>query len=279
MADGYPIITLTTDFGWGDAYVGAIKGVILTICRDAMISDVSHGVPPQNVGHGAFLINAFYSEYPADTVHLCVVDPGVGSNRRAVALITPMGRFVAPDNGLLTRVIESLLSVNELDICRDGTDVLPVPSGCQAYSLEEPKYWKDAISTTFHGRDLFAPVAAHIATGVNPANLGPKIDSIFALPEIPLSNSLSMIEGEVAYIDSFGNLITNIPKDAIGKSLLVVEVAGREIEGIVTKFADCEGLMVLIGSLGYLEVALRDGNAAAELKAHVGQSIKVRLKG
>jgi S-adenosylmethionine hydrolase len=292
MSSGPPIITLTTDFGLRDAYVGAVKGVILGICRGATIVDVTHQVPGQDVAHGAFVIDSAYRSYPGDAVHLCVVDPGVGTARRAVALITPRGRFVAPDNGVLTRILLSLAEETSGDISNPspgnvghgdarlgnpGPGFLPVPVGCQAYVLENPKYWRSPVSNTFHGRDVFAPVAAHLAMGVQPTSLGPETDALVALPQTEPERTPDSIAGEIVYIDSFGNLLTNISGDAMARGDAIVEIGGRAIEGPVRTFADTDGLMALVGSLGYLEIALRDGSAAAELGVAVGEPVNVRL--
>ncbi len=287
MPSNPPIITLTTDFGLRDAYVGAVKGVILGICRGATIVDITHQVPAQDVAHGAFVIDAAYRSYPDDTVHLCVIDPGVGTGRRAVALITPRGSFVAPDNGVLTRIVLSLAEGTSVDLSSPvpgnggpgnvGPGSLPVPAGCQAYLLEDAKYWCSPVSNTFHGRDVFAPVAAYLATGVKPASLGPETDVLVALPQSIPEVSSHSVNGEIVYIDSFGNLGTNISGDAIARGEVTVKIGGRAIEGPVRTFADTDGLMALVGSLGYLEIALRDGSAAAELGVALGEPVSVRL--
>jgi S-adenosylmethionine hydrolase len=271
------IITLTSDFGLRDAYVATVKGVILSICRDAAIVDVTHQVPAQDVAHGAFVIAQAYGSYPDDTVHVCVVDPGVGTGRRAVALVTPRGLFVAPDNGLLTRVLADLLAQAWVDLSTQDPGFLPVPPGCRAYVLQEPKYWRSTVSNTFHGRDVFAPVAAHLASGVKPANLGAETDVLVAILESPPEVSFNSTKGTVVYVDSFGNLITNIAGETIGQGDAVVEVGGRKIEGPVRTFADTDGLMALVGSFGFLEIALRDGSAAAELGVAVGETVRVSL--
>jgi S-adenosylmethionine hydrolase len=279
MPSNPPIITLTSDFGLRDAYVATVKGVILSICRNAAIVDVTHQVPAQDVAHGAFVIAEAYDSYPNDSVHVCVVDPGVGTGRRAVALVTPGGLFVAPDNGLLTRVIAKLLAQASVDLSTQDSGFLPVPPGCRAYVLQEPEYWRSTVSNTFHGRDVFAPVAAHLANGVKPANLGAETDVLVALPEQLTETSFNSVKGAVVYVDSFGNLITNIAGESIGQGEAVVEVGGRKIEGPVRTFADTDGLMALVGSFGFLEIALRDGSAAAELGVAVGETVRVDLSG
>jgi S-adenosylmethionine hydrolase len=277
MPTSPPIITLTSDFGLRDAYVATVKGVILSVCRDAAIVDVTHQVPAQDVAHGAFVIAEAYDSYPNDAVHVCVVDPGVGTGRRAVALVTPGGLFVAPDNGLLTRVVAKLLAQASVDLSTQDPGFLPVPPNCKAYVLQEPKYWRSTVSNTFHGRDVFAPVAAHLANGVKPANLGAETDVLVALPERLPEILFNSVKGAVVYVDSFGNLITNISGEAIGQGDALVEIGGRTIEGPVRTFADTDGLMALVGSFGFLEIALRDGSAAAELGVAVGETVRVSL--
>ena len=275
MPTSPPIITLTTDFGWRDHYVGAVKGVILGICRNATIVDLSHHVPAQDVVHGSFLIGEAYRSYPDDTVHLCVVDPGVGTDRRAVALITCYGRFVAPDNGILTRVIGALRNEGRADPCSSDPGLVPVPEGCQAYVLDEQSFWRHPVSNTFHGRDIFGPVAAHLADGVEPAALGRPTD-VLTVMRGPSPRALrGSIEGAVIYVDSFGNLVTNIDGESVGTRPLVVNVAGRQVRGPVRTFADSEGLIALVGSFGYLEVALSGGSAARELGIDIGEPVSL----
>ena len=275
MPTSPPIITLTTDFGWRDHYVGAVKGVILGICRNATIVDLSHQVPAQDVVHGSFVIGESYRSYPNDTVHLCVVDPGVGTDRGAIALITPYGRFVAPDNGILTRVVGSLRDESEVDACSSGPGLVPVPEGCQAYVLNEPSFWRHPVSNTFHGRDVFGPVAAHLARGVEQAALGSPTEVLTVMHGTPPRFLPGSIEGAVIYVDSFGNLVTNIAGESVGTRPLVLSIASRRVEGPARTFADSEGLMALVGSFGYLEVVLCGGSAASDLGVDVGEPVSV----
>ncbi len=275
MPTSPPIITLTTDFGWRDHYVGAVKGVILGICRNATIVDLSHHVPAQDVVHGSFVIGEAHRSYPDDTVHLCVVDPGVGTDRRAVALITPYGRFVAPDNGILTRVIGALWNESRADLSSSDPGLVPVPEGCQAYVLDEQSFWRHPVSNTFHGRDVFGPVAAHLAGGVETAALGSQTN-VLTVMRGPSPRALrGSIEGAVIYVDSFGNLVTNIDGESVGTRPLVVNIAGRRVRGPVRTFADSEGLIALVGSFGYLEVALSGGSAARELGIDIGEPVSL----
>ena len=275
MSTSPPIITLTTDFGWRDHYVGAVKGVILGICRNATIVDLSHDVPAQDVVHGSFVIGEAHGSYPNDAVHLCVVDPGVGTDRRAVALITPIGRFVAPDNGILTRVLRALCGGRGAEPSPSDPGLVPVPEGSRAYVLNEQSFWRHPVSNTFHGRDVFGPVAAHLASGVEPTALGSETD-VLTVMQGPATRTLpGSVEGEVIYVDAFGNLVTNITGESVGARPLVLSIAGRRVDGPARTFADSEGLMALVGSFGYLEVALNGGSAARELAIGIGAPVRV----
>ena len=272
-----PIVTLTTDFGRSDHYVGAVKGVILGICREATIVDISHDVPAQDITHGSFVIGEAHRSFPVDTVHLCVVDPGVGTDRRAVVLITPRGKFVAPDNGILTRVIGSSPGPPAPSPVQAGTTSVPVPVGASAYVLSKPDLWRHPVSATFHGRDVFGPVAAHLARRLDPSEVGHPTDHLEGLVEPVPMISGGLIEGQVVHVDSFGNLVTNIPGNAVAVRKAVVEVASVRPNGPVRTFTDAEGLLALIGSFGYLEVALNGGSAAALLGVGAGEPVTVFL--
>ncbi len=278
MPNSPPIITLTTDFGWRDHYVGAVKGVILGICRNASIVDLSHHVPAQDVVHGSFVIGEAHRSYPNDTVHLCVVDPGVGTDRRPVALTTPFGSFVAPDNGILTRVLGALRDERGSAPSPLNPGLAPVPEGCRAYVLSEQSFWRHPVSNTFHGRDVFGPVAAHLARGVEPAALGSPTDFLTVMPGPSPRILPGSIEGAVIYVDSFGNLVTSITGESVGTRPLVLSVAGRRIKGPARTFADSEGLIALVGSFGYLEVALSGGSAARELGIEAGDPVSLSFE-
>ncbi len=272
----FPPIVLTTDFGLADPYVGVMKGVILRINPNAALIDLTHLVQPQNVRQGAFLLGNSHRFFPQGSIHVAVVDPGVGTDRRALLLETPTARFVAPDNGLLSCVVGEYL---------DGAPELPgrvtAPPHVSVYHLTNPDYWLQPLSRTFHGRDVFAPVAAHISRGVPPDELGVRANDIAWLPiPRPLADG-NMLSGEVVYADHFGNLVTNITGEELGDSPNVdVQVAGRTIHGLSRTFHDGPGhssgpadLIALVGSLGYLEIAVPDGNAAAVLGVGAGEQV------
>jgi len=257
-----PIITLLTDFGTRDGYVAAMKGVILGICPDARIVDVTHEIAPQAVAEGAFVLSTVAPYHPAGTIHTVVVDPGVGSDRRSVAVRAGEQLFVAPDNGVLTWV-------------------LPPGADYEAVSLEEPTYWRPIISHTFHGRDVYAPVAAHLAAGVPLGWLGPPVDDLVRL-ELPRAERHvdGAVAGAIIHVDHFGNLISNIPAAWITRlSEGSVSVGEARIDGIIPTYAMAPsgGLLALVGgSHGYLEVAVRGGSAAARLGVGVGAPIVAR---
>lgn len=269
------VITLTTDFGTSDPYVGTMKGVILGIYPDADIVDLTHDVPAQDVRAGAYLLSSSYAHFPDGTTHVIVVDPGVGTDRRAIAVQSPNATFVCPDNGLLSYV---LAEAND---------------GWQARHLTNADLWLPNVSSTFHGRDIFAPVAAHLAASVAFDSVGPLIDDLVTFEVRQPKIADWQILGEVIHIDRYGNLITNIEGAHLalmssrqseatrdlapsGVPNVVIEIADQEIAGLSQAYQDGEALVALIGSSGTLEIALRNGNAATELSASIGASVWVR---
>ena len=276
-----PLVTLTTDFGTADGYVGAMKGVILRIAPDARLVDVSHEIAPHGVREAAFVLYAVYSYFPGYTVHVAVVDPGVGGERRAIAVHTPAGSFVGPDNGVFTYV----MSQEEVR---------------QVVEVSEPSYRLARVSGTFHGRDVFAPAAAHLAAGTPVDELGPSFDDPVVLEPPLLEVGPDSVEGEVMHVDRFGNAITSIgrlvlrgqdvqlepalrpgrPPEGVSFSAqgAVTAVGGREINGIYRTYAEAEvgQALVLVGSAGHLEIAVREGSAAQQLGLDVGAPATVR---
>jgi len=274
------VITLTTDFGVDDAYVATMKGVILSINPGANIVDITHSIEPQNIRQAAFILDYSYRYFPKKTVHVAIVDPGVGSERRGIVLKTPSALFVAPDNGVLSYVINELSSNEDLTVqYSKDQDLVTLGNGFEAIAITEPRFWRHPVSTTFHGRDIFAPVAAALSLDISPYELGEKITSlqIFPIPK-PFVDYQGNLAGNVLYVDHFGNLITNIKKsDLPGKDILI-EAAGHSIQGITNYYAEGEGLMAIIGSSGYLEISLKNGNAADFLNIGIGDEIKVTLE-
>lgn len=251
-------ITLTTDFGYADWFVGAMKGVILSICPRAAVVDISHGVPAGDIISGAFVIREAYSFYPAGTVHVCVVDPGVGGGRAAIAVRTGRFLFVGPDNGLMSPACSD-----------DGID--------EIISIDNPDFMLENVSTTFHGRDIFAPAAAHLAAGVPLDALGRRVEAMAALDAGSVRREGRIMEGRVIYIDHFGNLITNIHGDDISSGRVSVEVGGASVPGLFASYSSAEtgGALALIGSGGYLEISVNGGSAEERLGAGSGSTVRV----
>lgn len=261
-----PLITLTTDFGTRDAYVGAMKGVIAGIAPKAVIIDISHEVPPHDVQHAAFVMYAVWPYYPTETIHVAVVDPGVGSDR-AVILARYAGRYLlAPDNGLVTMVHRHF----------------PIES---ATLIENRSYFLAGLSATFHGRDVFAPVAAHLACGVKPSRLGRPTDRLEMLP-LSLHGEIrgDGVAGRVIYVDRFGSLITNIRRQDLGVLLrsprdLRVYVQGADVGPIRGAYGDVAAgePAALISSSGFLEISVNQGRAADRLGAGVNGTVDVKI--
>jgi S-adenosyl-L-methionine hydrolase (adenosine-forming) len=273
--DSIPPIVLTTDFGLADPYVGVMKGVILGINPWAAIIDLTHSIQPQNIMQAAFVMGASWRYFPPGAIHVAVVDPGVGTRRKAVLLITPRASFLAPDNGVLSDVL-----AQHLDNPPAGASAtVSVPPGCAAYQLAEPSFWRPRVSNTFHGRDIFAPVAAHLSRGEAPAALGPPVAELTYRPSPRPVREGRQVRGEVVYTDHFGNLVTNISESmAIEDGLVRVEIKGRGIDRLSLTYRDAntagEGhLLALVGSHGYLEIALADGSAARQLPAGTGEVV------
>ncbi len=267
-----PVVTLLTDFGLTDSYVGAVKGVVLGINPAVQLVDITHHVPPQDVLQGAFHLGQAWSLFPAGTIHMAVVDPGVGTERRALLVRGKGHWFLAPDNGLLTFVLPPERI--------DGAVLQPysanVPDGFHAYALTDQRYWRQLVSATFHGRDIFAPVAAHLTLGVAPEELGEPVDTLTRLAVPAPQWQGDTLQAHVLHVDRFGNVVTTVPAEALaGVAAMEVELNGMQVRGLVSTYAQGDGLVALIGSHGYLEVALTNGNAADMLGARVGDEVLV----
>ncbi len=252
-----PLITLLTDFGREDIYVGVMKGVIHGILPEARVVDLSHEIAAFDLTEAAIRLRQAAPFFPIGTVHVVVVDPGVGGDRRALAMKSADQFFVAPDNGVLTLV------------ARHGAE--------QVVAVENMEYGLPELSATFHGRDLFAPVGAHIACGVPLEKLGPPAGDIvrLTLPE-PERRPDGTIEGAVLWADHFGNLVTNIPGEWCEEGG-AVEIEGEVIKPIRRTFSEAvEGeLLAYVGSFGQLEIAVRLGSAAGRLKAARGCLVRL----
>ena len=253
-----PIIALTTDFGVSSSYVAAMKAVVLSTLPDARLVDLTHAVPPQAIRDAEVALRSAAFLFPIGTVHIVVVDPGVGTKRRPIAVQARGLSFVGPDNGVLG------LALRE--------------PGARAICIDRPGLAREPLSPTFHGRDLFAPVAAELAAGVPLDELGTPITDALpsTLPE-PMSDAAG-VRGEVLIADSFGNLLTNIPGRLL-RDDFEVTVHGRLARRVRTYGDGAPGeLLALIGSDGYLEIALRDGSAVRTLAAEPGESVTCSRK-
>lgn len=261
------IVTLLTDFGLADAYVGVMKGVLLGIAPEARLVDLCHEVPPQDVPAGAFLLMTSFAYFPAGTVHLAVVDPGVGTTRRIVAVHAGGHTFVGPDNGLLRWAVD-----------RAGGAV-------QAVAVENLAFRLARLSTTFHGRDVMAPAAAHLAAGTPLASLGPPVSRLAGDPFPEPQRAQSRLAGHVIYVDRFGNCITNLPAPppdllAATQTAPVVEVAGRRLPLLRTYGEAPPGQAIAVtGSSGFVEVAVRTGSAERKLGIGVATEVIAEVGG
>ncbi len=277
------LITLTTDFGLNDAYVAAMKGVILDINPEARIVDICHNVAPQNIPQAAFVLSTAYQFFPKKTVHMVVVDPGVGSQRRAIILRTPLACFVAPDNGVLSYVIQSYLEdrVDPGPGRLAGSDRLvevTLSREVETVAITNSRFFRSPVSPTFHGRDIFAPVAAALTMGFPAIEFGQRLTSVAMLPlSRPNKRPDGSLVGHILHIDNFGNLITDIKGDDLPTpDEVTVEVGGQLISRLSGTYADGSGLLAVVGSSGYLEIALKGGTASSLLGARIGDEVTVR---
>lgn len=258
------LITLLSDFGSTSGYPAAMKGVILSLCPTAQIVDISHDVERHHVRAGAFLLWMVVPYFPERTVHCAVVDPGVGTARRPIVIESAGHFFVGPDNGLLIPAAERL-------------------GRCSVFHIKNERYFRATVSRTFHGRDIFAPIAAHLAKGLSPQELGPQITDYIKLSFGEGVRHGRVLEGEIIYIDTFGNLITNISgellKDIAPGSALVVEVSRKVASARCTHtYSEVEQgeLVVTVGSHGQVEIATNLGSAAQRLRAHTGEAVLIK---
>jgi len=260
------VVTLTSDFGIQDSYVGTMKGVILRIYPAAKLVDLTHQVSPQDVLEASLVLEGAYRYFPEGTVHLTVVDPGVGTSRRAILLQAGPFYFVGPDNGIFTRVLGS-------------------EPEARVFAIENPHYRLSQISDTFHGRDIFAPVAAYLAQGIDPAEFGPQITDPVLLP-LPLPRRWgNQIQGEVVSIDGFGNVITNVSRRLLDDAAVAggfrITINGKAIEQIHRSYQDADlgRILALFGSTDLLEIAVAGGRADRRLGVGKGDPFLIELKG
>lgn len=255
------IIALLTDFGTKDYFVGALKGVILSINSEAKIIDITHEIEPQNIQSAGFTLASCYQNFPPKTIFVSVVDPGVGSKRRVILVETEKYYFIAPDNGLL-----SLVLVNEVNY--------------RVFQLTNPKFFRQPVSQTFHGRDVFAPVAAWLSKGISPGEFGKEITDLVVNDSLtPNRVSANQIEGQIIHIDNFGNLVTNLKKKDLPEKFSL-QINEKIITKHQTFFAEAEinNLFSIWGSAGYLEIVAYLNSAKDLLKVKIGERVLVKLQ-
>lgn len=270
----HPLITLLTDFGTDDTYVGQMKGVIAGIAPTVTVIDLTHAVRPQQIEQGAFLLETAVEHFPYGSAHVAVVDPGVGTARLALAIRARSGHgerfFVGPDNGLLTCALPPALRPNTA-----ASIVLPPDIDAVALDFSNER----AVSPTFHGRDLFAVAAARLASGAPIGDLGHRVDQMIALPPfLARVEGSGRLRGRVIHIDRFGNAVTTIHGSQLRPTPLTVRLGVNQIDTFVRTYGEAVGLVALVGSSGYLEVAEVNGDAAARLGVQIGQDVFVESK-
>ena len=278
MAPTSPIITFTTDFGTEDSFVGTMKGIVLAINPDATMVDLTHEVPPQDIAAGAFQLGTAYPYFPHGTIHVAVVDPGVGTGRRPILITGPHASFVCPDNGLPSYCF--LQAGFPSPECPPFTSSpVTLPSGWQAFHLTNQQYWHRPVSSTFHGRDVFAPAAAYLSRGVPPENMGVAISTVTALAIPQPTEHQGKLLGCVLSVDRFGNLITNIPASALlmPDANIVIDAGQHRVSGLTASYQQGAPLLAIVGSHGYLEVAASNRSAAQMLGLKVGDPVTVGL--
>ena len=254
------MITLTTDFGLKDGFVGTIRGVILRINPKIRIVDISHDIKRHDIHSAAYIINASYRYFPSNSIHMVVVDPGVGSTRKVLIVASGDHLFVVPDNGVMKYIFHKDDSVKVIEVTNT-------------------QYFLSVIFATFHGRDIFAPVAAHLSLGVKPHSFGPTCDDYYRgeinQPEL----TPDLITGYIEYIDRFGNLITNIPNDSIADTMFVLEIGNYKLTTLSNSYAEGKEhqLMLIRGNAGTLELAFNKDDAHQLLNLDIGDKIIIRM--
>jgi len=263
-----PVIALLTDFGEKDFFVGSLKGVIATINPSVSMVDITHHVPSFDVLAGAFILYAAYRYYPSGTIFLAVVDPGVGTGRKILLAETEDYMFVAPDNGVLSLALEAQNAITLIDV-------------------ENTKYFLPVLSSTFEGRDKMAPAAAWLSKGIAPSEFGPDVSDYVKLDVQKPRIGKEEIIGQVLYVDKFGNLITNVPSEEVHRiksetreKKVVCQMGKKNIVRFEPSysFVDKDELFVLPGSLGLVEIAVREGSAQERLAAHPGDPVRIFLE-
>jgi S-adenosyl-L-methionine hydrolase (adenosine-forming) len=253
------VIALLTDFGSRDAYAAILHGVIAGIAPRARVVDLCHAVPRQDIRAGAFMLLSAYRFFPPETIFVCVVDPGVGTSRRIVAVRTAARTFIGPDNGLLRWAVDD----------SGGTPTI--------VRVEDRRYWLPVVSATFHGRDVMAPAAAHLANGLTLESLGPPADALIGEPFPPLLRLADTLLGKVIYVDHFGNCVTNVDAIQLAGTPNAIVVNGKRVTLVRTYAEGDRGeLVALFGSSGYLEIAINGGSAREMTGIDIGSEVLIR---
>ncbi len=259
MRDG-PVVGLLSDFGTRDWYVGVLKAILLRGCPDARIVDITHEIPPHDIAAGAFVLHAAAPWFPARSVLLAVVDPGVGSDRRLLAMDVDGRRFVGPDNGVLALVASQAKRRAIVE-------------------LTNRRRWLQPVSSTFHGRDILAPVAARLASGARLTSVGETVDAWRPLAFAEPMQRAGLSTGAIIHIDRFGNLITNLPATLLERGRAARVRCGKRRARVVSSYSEgrVRELVALTGSHGYVELAVRDGSAARQIRAARGDVVSARI--
>jgi S-adenosylmethionine hydrolase len=260
----YPLVTLTTDFGLRDSYAAEMKAVILSIIPDATVVDITHQIEKFNVTMGAYVLASASPQFPNGTVHVAIVDPGVGTNRRPIIVQTNKCFFVGPDNGVL------------------GLAVKDIGDKMRIYGIANSEFMLSRVSSTFHGRDVFAPAAAYLAKGLCPAEFGPEIHQMVLPKFAKITTRRNGLEGQVIYIDDFGNIITNLTEKELKttkiKDKLNVKVGGTKLGlALCIAYGDVEKgrPLAIIGSHNFLEISVNQGNAAKTFKTRIDDKVVI----
>jgi S-adenosylmethionine hydrolase len=266
-----PIITLTTDFGPSDSYVAQMKGAVLAINPEATIVDVSHGLSAQAIASLLYVTQTAWAAFPRGAIHVCVIDPGVGGERQALAIETEAACYIGPDNGVLSSALP--------DDARpvDGAGRAPLPDGIRAFAITNERFLRAPVSATFHGRDVFAPAAAHLSLGISPSELGEPVTEMLAHPALRARRDENgPLRARVVHVDHFGNVITDARAADLPATFTATLRGRRRVSGPVTTYEGAPGLTAIVGSSGYLEIALPNGNAARELNARIGDAVEIQ---
>ena len=276
------MITLTTDFGLSSAYVALLKGAILSINPNTILIDVTHEIAMGDIASAAYIVGTLNGYFPDGTIHVAVVDPGVGSSRNSLVIDMGSQFFVGPDNGLASHLYHAAEKVSIIQSSDDniGFGSTRTPEGWQVYTLNKPEYWNHPVSPTFHGRDVFGPVAAHISLGVHPSSMGNLTSELVVQKNSVPRKDGNTVSGNIIYIDSFGNIVSNITKEWIegDRTTAKIHIGTLTVVGVDQYYSEKnDDFIGLINSAGYLELAYSGKSAADILHSQIGESFNLEL--